>query len=369
MRIFYDHQAFSLQSHGGITQVFSQIIRYLNVQSDISTDIFLGFSSTRADFRSIIAPPGRVFHPGPGLARRSIFNYAVNEAISALVTPFWGKYDIYHNSLYRFLPSVRAKRRVATHHDCVQETFPDLFPDSARIIKFKRRMFRRADLIICVSLASQRDLLHFYDVAPEKTIVVYNGVSGMERQPHSEDELRAVVQGEFLLHVGARHRYKNFDGLLRAYSASGLKEDYSLLVLGGGAATAAERVMIADLGLARRVRFVPYASTALLAEAYAQARVLVYPSLYEGFGMPPLEAASVGGVSLVAANPATLEICRDAVFYFDPSDPEDFLRMLSRAVTDIPEREARIQRAHPLLRDYTWENCGRNTLAAYRSLC
>jgi glycosyltransferase involved in cell wall biosynthesis len=368
MRIFYDHQAFSLQSHGGITQVFSQIIRYLNAQPDISTDILLGFSSTRADFRALAAPRGRVFHPGTGLFRRTILNYAVNDAISTAVAPLWGQYDIYHSSLYRFLPSIRARRRVATHHDCVQEVFPDLFTDSGRIIHFKRRMFRRADLIICVSAASQHDLLRFYDVAPEKTVVVHNGVSCMERQPHGEAELRAEVQGEFLLYTGARHRYKNFDGLLRAYGASGLKEAYSLLVLGGGPATAAEQNMIAKLRLGARVRFVPYASAALLAEAYAKARLLVYPSLYEGFGMPPLEAASVGCPSLVAINPATLEVCRDAVFYFEPADPEDFLRMLSRAVTDVPEREARVERARLLLQEYTWENCGRKTLAAYRSL-
>jgi glycosyltransferase involved in cell wall biosynthesis len=368
MRIFFDHQAFSLQSRGGVTTVFFELIRHLNARSDISTDVCLGFSSTSANFEEILSLRSRVIHPGRALVQQRVLNYLANDALSAAIAPFLGKYDIYHSTLYRFLPTVRAKFRVATHHDCVPEVHPELFPDSSRIMKFKRQMFREADLILCVSAASRSDLLRFYDVVPEKAVVVHNGISQMRRVAQGEAELRAVISGDFFLYVGARYSYKNFDGLLRAYSDSKLKEAYSLLVLGGGPPTAKETDLISKLDLARKIRFVPAASNTLLAEAYAQSKLLVYPSLYEGFGMPPLEAASAGCVSLVAANPATLEICRDGVFYFEPADREDFSRMLWKAATDEPERAVRVERAARLLQDYTWENCSRNTLAAYRRL-
>lgn len=368
MRIFVDHQAFSLQSRGGITTVFFELIRHLNAQPDISTDVCLGFSSTSANFEEIISPRSRVIHLGRALVQQRTLNYLANDALSGAIAPFLGKYDIYHSTLYRFLPTVRAKFRVATHHDCVPEVHPELFPDSSRIIRFKRRMFREADLILCVSAASRSDLLRFYDVIPEKAVVVHNGISQMRRQPQGEAELRAAISGDFLLYVGARYSYKNFDGLLRTYSGSELKQSYSLLVLGGGSPTAKETDLISKLDLSGKIKFVPAASDALLAEAYAQSKLLVYPSLYEGFGMPPLEAASAGCVSLVAANPATLEICRDGVFYFQLADREDFSRMLWKAVTDESERTVRVERAARLLRDYTWENCSRNTLAAYREL-
>jgi glycosyltransferase involved in cell wall biosynthesis len=368
MRILYDHQAFSLQSYGGITRVFSEIIRYMNTQRNISTDVLLGFSGTRADFGALVSPPGRVIHPGSALFASGILNYAANETFSTLMGPLLGKYDIYHSTYYRFLPAIRAKRRVATHHDCVQEMFPHLFPNSRRIFRWKREMFLKADLILCVSAASRTDLLRFYDVAAEKAIVVHNGVSPMVRDPHGESELRAAVSGNFLLYVGARHLYKNFDGLLRAYARSGMKQDYSLLAIGGGLPNAEHSSLIEQLGLARHVKFVPYASTALLAEAYASAALLVYPSLYEGFGMPPLEAASLGCVSLVAANPATIEICQDAAFFFEPSVTEHFSSMLQVALADTAGRAARIQRARNLLKIYTWEACGRKTLDAYQRL-
>lgn len=370
MRILYDHQAFSLQRYGGITRVFSELIRYLNEQRNISTDVLLGFSGTRADFRSLVHPPGRAIQAGGALFERGVLNYAVNETFSNMLGPWLGKYDIYHSTYYRFIPAIRAKRRVATHHDCVQEMFPQFFPDHLRIFRWRQELYRRADLILCVSNASRDDLLRFYDIAPEKAMVVHNGVSPMVREARGEVELRALVSGDFLLYVGARHSYKNFDGLLRAYAASGLKHHCHLLVVGGGPPTAAERALTEQLGLSLNghVRFVPHASAGLLAEAYGSAALLVYPSLYEGFGMPPLEAATLGCVSLVAASPATLEVCQDAVFYFDPSATEDFSRMLAIALSDLEGRAARIERAKDLLKTYTWEVCGRKTLEAYRQL-
>lgn len=368
MRILYDHQAFSLQSYGGITRVFSEIIRYMNAQPNLSTDVLLGFSATRTDFRSLVSRTSRVIQPGPALFRRGMLNYGVNEAISTILGPLLGRYDIYHSTYYRFLPSIRAKRRVATHHDCVPEMFPQLFPDANRIFRLRKKLFRDADLIICVSAASRTDLLHFYDVAEEKTIVVHNGISPMVRLPNGAAELRAAVSGEFLLHVGARHSYKNFDGLLHVYSMSECRKSHQLLVLGGGPPSAEHRTLIEKLRLGDRVVFVPHASADLLAEAYARAALLVYPSLYEGFGMPPLEAASLGCPSLIAENPATLEICGNAAFFFVPSVPESFSRMLETALTHSAERAVRLERAQSLLKRYHWHRCGRDTLDAYMRL-
>lgn len=368
MRILYDHQAFSLQSHGGITRVFSEIIRYLNTQPSITTDLMLGFSDTRTDFTSLVSSRGRVIRPGAAIFNQNKLNYASNEIFSALMAPLLGKYDIYHSTYYRFLPLIRSTRKVTTHHDCIQEWFPHLFRNSGEIIRLKKKMFHRADLIICVSAASKADLLHFYDVPAEKALVIHNGVSPMIRNASGKSELRNLLSGDFLLYVGARHSYKNFNGLLQAFAVSSFKDDLTLLAIGGGPPSAEHLAIIQTYGLSGRVCFVPYASSAMLAEAYAEASLLIYPSRYEGFGMPPLEAASVGCVSLVAENPATTEICQNAVFYFDASNQDEFSRMLSVALTDTSGRADRLRRAKKLLETYTWEECARKTLGAYSSL-
>lgn len=368
MRILYDHQVFSLQEYGGITRVFGELVRYMNARQDVSTDVLLGFSGTKMDFRPLLSRAGRVIQPGGALFRRRLLNYGVNEVFSGIMGPLLGRYDIYHSTYYRFLPTIRARRRVATHHDCAPERFPQLFPDAGRIRKLKANLFNDADLILCVSVAAQADLMEIYGVPEAKTGVVHNGISPPARGPRGAEELRGAISEQFLLFVGARHSYKNFDGFLEVYARSDARKDYKVLALGGGEPSAEHRALVAKLGLANHIVFVPYASPTLLAEAYARAVLLVYPSLYEGFGMPPLEAASLGCLSLVAENSATREICGDAAFFFNPLDQDDFLRALRLALSGGAEGVRLLKHAQELARQFTWDLCGRKTLDAYARL-
>jgi glycosyltransferase involved in cell wall biosynthesis len=368
MRLFFDHQAFSLQKHGGITTVFREIIRYLNKQSEVSTDVLLGVSDMRPELRPVVARSGRLIHLEQFSVRPGLLSYAMNEVLCSICSPFLGRYDVYHSTLYRFVPSVRANQLVITHHDCIPELFPEFFPDAKRIMHFKRKAFQRADLIICVSQSSRADLMNFYDLPPGKAVVIHNGASIMKHKAGDEREVRAIAPQEFLLYVGVRPPYKNFAGFLKAFHTSGLAAEFSAMVVGGGPPTREERQLIEDYRLGSQVKFISYSTPAILAKLYAEAKLLVYPSFYEGFGMPPLEAASAGCVSLVAAHPACLEICGDSVFHFAPSDPDEFVHKLRVAVFDQTEREIRLERARRLLHKYTWEECGRKTLAAYRAI-
>jgi glycosyltransferase involved in cell wall biosynthesis len=183
----------------------------------------------------------------PGMAR-----YAINELFSALIAPLRGKVDIYHPTLYRALPWVRRRRIVVTHHDCIHERFPQLFSNAASIVDTKRKLFAQADAILCVSASSQKDLLHFYDVAEDKTHVIPHGFSPLRVEPGEKEPTRTEETGApYLLYVGSRAGYKNFGLLLDAFSRSGLAESYRLLAVGGGAFSAEEQERIASLGLSR----------------------------------------------------------------------------------------------------------------------
>jgi glycosyltransferase involved in cell wall biosynthesis len=368
MRILYDHQAFSLQNTGGITRYFFELISRFASIDDIHPEILLGFSGTMWPIREASRPNGKVVHWGKRLSSSGMLTYALNELLLNVYATSHRKVDIYHNTLYRFMPSVRARRLVATHHDCVQERFPELFPDHARIFAAKRRMFKRADLVLCVSESSRSDLEHFYGVEPNRTKVIYNGVSPMVRSESGKAELLQKVHRPFLLYVGIRAAYKNFNGFLEAFAETGLADRYDLVAVGGGRFSDQELHLIQDLGIRNAVVSIPFASPDLLAEAYANAALLVYPSLYEGFGLPPLEAMAMRTPALVAATPATLEVCMDAAFFFNPQDFSDFTCKLRFALENEEMRNGKITQGLKVAQQYKWDQTAMQVLAAYESI-
>jgi glycosyltransferase involved in cell wall biosynthesis len=363
MRILYDHQVFSLQDAGGASRYHFELIRNLQGVSEVAVELVLGLNGSVMPFSSLQGAQTRVFGRDtaikPGLAR-----YAINELFSTLVAPVRGIVDIYHPTLYRALPWVRRRRVVVTHHDCIHERFPGLFSNAASIVESKRKLFAQADAIICVSESSRRDLLHFYNLAEIKTHVVYHGFSPLPLPQGDPD------RGEpYVLYVGSRAGYKNFGLLLEAFSRSGLAGDYHLLAVGGGPFSPAERERIAFLKLGRSVTVVPKADDGTLARAYRDAALFIYPSLYEGFGFPPLEAMSLGCPVLANQTSSLPEVCGDAAFYFDAAaDADELSRCLTSVLADDRGRAMKRELGQQRVRLYDWDRSARLTLDAYRTV-
>jgi glycosyltransferase involved in cell wall biosynthesis len=292
--------------------------------------------------------------------------YIANEVLGNTLAPFAGPLDVYHPTLYRQMPLVRARRVVATHHDCTVERFPDLFPNAQQNIRFKRRLYAEADAIICVSESSRQDLLAFYGVDRAKTRVIHHGLQRLPGSVAAAVQLRARVPEEYLLFVGSRAPYKNFDNLLRAFRTTRLHESMLLLVVGGGPLTPKEQALAKALEVENSLVVFPRMADALLAEAYAAATLLVYPSWWEGFGFPPLEAMAAGCPALVSNTSSLPEICRDAPFYFDPQDQGALERALLEATNDEAARRRARERGTQVAAQYNWQKCGDQTLALYR---
>jgi glycosyltransferase involved in cell wall biosynthesis len=363
MRILYDHQVFSLQDAGGASRYHFELIRNLQRLNEVTIEVLMGLNGSVMPFGALQQARTRVLGRKtgikPGLAR-----YAINELFSALIAPLRGRVDIYHPTLYRALPWVRRRRIVVTHHDCIHERFPTLFPNAASIVEAKRKLFAQADAIVCVSESSRRDLLHFYNVADDKTHVVYHGFSPL---PLPEGDAPDRIE-PYLLYVGSRAGYKNFGLLLEAFSRSGLAGNYRLLAVGGGSFTPAEEERIASLKLSGSVTVVPKTDDATLARAYRDAALFIYPSLYEGFGFPPLEAMSLGCPVLVNRTSSLPEVCGDAAFYFDAADPGELSRCLTSILADDQGRAAKLKLGAQQVRLYDWSQTARRTLDLYRSV-
>ena len=348
-----------------MSRYFYELMKFLITVPDAQTDLMLGISGTVYPFADLASSRARVtgfrrWLP-PGTLR-----YVANEVWSNLAAPLHGKVDIYHPTNYMLVPTVRSRRVVATHHDCTHERFPQMFPDARKVFWARKWLLPRMDAIICVSESSRQDLLRFYNVDPARTCVIHHGLTKLPRSAEAAAGLRRQLRRDYILYVGMRDAFKNFDGLLQAFHDTGLLESFDLLLLGGKPLTAAEKKRIASLGVGDCVISLPAVSDELLAEAYAGAKLFVYPSFSEGFGFPPLEAMSLGCPVLASRIPATREVCLDAPLYFEPEEQNSFNRELLRAINDETARQQSVEQGTEVANQYSWEKCGQQTLALYR---
>ncbi|HTL38977.1 MAG TPA: glycosyltransferase family 1 protein [Kofleriaceae bacterium] len=258
-------------------------------------------------------------------------------------------------------------------HDVIPFIRPEVFTRTERLAM--RSLFRasalRSDTIITISESSRRDILRLFGVPPERVTVIPGACDEQFRPtpptPESREALRQHgVPDEYLLYVAAARSYKNVDGLIRAFRLlkdRGLR--HSLVITGLADRASADLVALADsLGLARDVVFSGFVDDRWLPALYSAAAALVFPSLYEGFGLPVIEAMACG-TPVAAANRTSLpEVVGDAGLLFDPDSPEDIARTIERVLGDAALREQLIARGIARAKAFTWDRVAIETLAA-----
>jgi glycosyltransferase involved in cell wall biosynthesis len=283
--------------------------------------------------------------------------------------------DVYHGTSYK----VRACGKfgsVVTVHDLALARFPQF---TKRLLgewwpmRKARGTLRKATRIIAVSEQTARDIVEFYDISMEKIRVVYNGV-GEEFFPCNDPEQMkmkfSLPHEDFLLNVGGGDPRKNVERLLSAFSILCRGDQPIALVLAGGLGNQLDpiRRKIADLRLEDKVVLTGHLSVPELRLLYSNARAFVFPSLYEGFGIPVLEAMACGA-PVVASNGSSIpEIAGGAAILVDPSDEDALASAVEGILQDrsLGERlrSAGLQRA----KAFSWEKAARETLAVYREI-
>ena len=213
----------------------------------------------------------------------------------------------------------------------------------------------RAARLIAVSKATRADLLRYYRVPPKRIHIVHHGVD-----PALFDLRREYVE-PFVLCVSTLHPHKNIDRLVRAYARE--KRDYRLVLAGmrGFHADAIER-LISELNVRDRVTLTGWVSRAELYNLYDHALACIYPSTFEGFGMPVLEAMAAGVPVACSAIPPLREVASDTALYFDPLDENAISSALAGIVGDEPLRANLSRSGREWARTFTWERAARQTL-------
>jgi glycosyltransferase involved in cell wall biosynthesis len=310
--------------------------------------------------------------PVPRLPRRVRLNKLLQDGIASLTaTAVRAKvvYSPYYGN------AVTKAGEVFTVYDMIDElrlNYADPpSPAGRHFLEEKRRCLERATLLFAISETTANDVTRCYPkVDPRKIIVTPLGVeanflTGRAAPPMPE------AGRPYFLYVGHRNRYKNFMRLLEAYAHSGLSADYNLRVVSPVAQpwTEAEGTLIRQSGLEQRVNCIVSPSDQELRALYAAAHAFVYPSEYEGFGLPILEAMASGTLVLASRAGPIPEVGGEAAVYFDPLDTESITHCLRLSVElSEAERGRRLDSGHARARQFTWARCQQQTVHALRPL-
>ncbi len=288
------------------------------------------------------------------------------------------KADLLHEPHY-VLPPLTRCRTVVTIHDCIHLRFPEYLPSRAAFAyahAMIRLAARKADRVLTVSDASKRDILHYTGVAPEKVVVIYNGLDArFAAVPDAEaiDRVRQRFQLDhpFVLYVGNIKPHKNLERLIAAFASMRADgpEGLKLVVIGDETSKhPGLRQAVHRHRLDKHVRFFGFQPVMTLVTFYRLARAFVFPSLYEGFGLPPLEAMA-NETPVVTSNLSSLpEVAGDAALLVDPYDVASIAEGIRRAVTDEPLRQQLIARGRRRAQEFSWARAAAQTLHVYREV-
>lgn len=289
------------------------------------------------------------------------------------VEAWTGPADLFYSPDF-VLPPMRTPRRVLTVHDLSYVRVPEChYPGNLRYLNAAvPHAVAQADLVLADSDATRRDLMEVYGVPPDRVQTLYSGVEPQlhpVRDPEAQKRVRAAYRLErpFLLSVGTVEPRKNYRRLIEAVSR--LPHAVELLIVGGpGWLTEDIYDAPAAFGVGDRVRFLGFVPDDDLAVLYSLAQVFVYPSLYEGFGLPVLEALACGAV-VVCSNASSLpEVTGDAALAVDPRDTEALAAALCRALQDEPLRLALAARAPAQAAKFSWAESARQLRAAFQAV-
>lgn len=366
MRIAFDYQIFVMQSYGGVSRYFARLARGL-LDMDQQVEIFAPLhrnSYLQALPKEIIN--GRHINRYPPKTMRLSFAY--NHFRSSLQIAKW-KPDLVHETYYsRHRSAPRICPTVITVHDMIHELFPKEFPIHDKTATIKRIAIERADHVICVSENTRLDLMRLYGTSASKLSVVHHGFD--EFVPRTDSQRSdAPSSRPFLLYVGQRGGYKNFIGFLKAVASSiRLSSDFDIVAFGGPQFSANELKVMSTLGFSESQVQQKSGSDDLLGCFYSSARAFVYPSLYEGFGIPPLEAMA-HQCPVICSNTSSIpEVIGSAGEYFDPRDLDD----MRQAIESVVYSDTRIgllrKSGSERLNGFSWKKCTQETLNIYKSV-
>lgn len=362
MRILYDGMIYAVQQAGGINRYFANIISRLPEHYRPVLTTFSRHTINYPAHSSLKVRSYRRFRPGrlSDIVGRRYFD-AIQES---------GRYDVAHPTYYSLLSrrEMNCYRcpMVLTIYDMIHEVLPHFMDASQSEVSVqKRKAVASAQSIICISENTKQDLIEYCKVPEDKIVVTYLASEIDASISYGGEK---VPERPYFLYVGSRAAYKNFDRLLLACSVISRTNSEIALCVVGAPWTDAEKKRIAELDLAQTLVHMGHASDAHLAKLYRCSQAFIYPSLYEGFGIPPLEAMSCGAM-VIASNTSSLpEVMGQAGLLFTPTKTDELIDRMRYVCDGNLDREGLAAAGYRQASLFSWVETAAKTVKTYQSV-
>ena len=353
MKIFIESNVLTWQKKGGVSRYVVELLKGFKNRAEISNvTLFSRNIFYKKHKRGLIIPLRS------GLAIR-LNKFLIKKAIRK------GGVDVLHVPSLEdyFIDAIHKDvALVITIHDLISEHYPKEFG-----VDIKNRILNllaRADRIIAISNQTKKDLIRIFDVPKEKVDVIYHGCSFSEEDVLKNNEPNQY--GDYILYVGYRSGYKNFENFCKALPK--VLNDFpylNIVTVGGKEFSAYEKNMIRKENLTKNMIHLENISENKLITLYKHTKIFVFPSKYEGFGLPLLEAF-ICGTPVVCSNISSLpEVGGDAPLYFDPEEISDISRAILTVLQSFELQSEMIQKGYQQLKKFSWEQTINSTLECY----
>jgi glycosyltransferase involved in cell wall biosynthesis len=361
-KIAFDHQIFQAQKYGGVSRYYANLAKnFISEKIDIKI-----FAPLHQNVHLKDISLNNNLYLNTILPKTDRIISLINQRIVNSKLKYWQPKLIhqtyYSNSKYDFdfNPTI-----ITTIHDMIHEKYPLYFPANNRTIQNKKISINNAHHLICVSESTKNDLMNIYNISEDKISVVHHGFELNQDNIDYDDKI--IFNKPYLLYVGNRDGYKNFHFFIKSISYSKkIMSDFDIIAFGGGKFDKTELIFFKDLGFKNDQLLQMSGNDSLLNYLYRNATAFIYPSLYEGFGLPPLEAMA-NNCPVVSSNTSSIpEVIGDAGMYFDPRISENIVDSIETVIYSESKREMLINSGKERLKFFSWKQCAINTAHVYK---
>lgn len=355
MNVLYDSHTFSEQTFGGISRYFVELMRNLPERWDYSLPIY----ASENDYLKLLLSPPRTISLKNFPEHRKLY-YIIN-GLADKTALKKGHYDVFHPTGFKpyFIGRVKSPV-VVTVHDMIYHYGLNPGKHTSEIMADMEATTRAADRIIAISEATKQAIVRFYGIDESRIDVIHHGFNPVILpQPRP-----GFLPERYILFIGHRGGYKNFEVLLNAFSIISQSDKSLNLVCTGHPFSKAELRRIAELGLSGKCmcRFFPSEDMPSL---YANAECFIFPSKMEGFGMPVLEAFSSECPVILSDASCFPEIAGSGGIYFNPDDAEDLATKINETIGDPNFRKEKISAGKQELKRFSWKKTAQKTTETY----